>query len=67
MTTGSEKEEAIKKFYESELKEWLEKLENSLPAGTSFAVGNRLSYADVQIWYLMTEVFDKVELAKGIS
>ena len=71
MTTGSsEKEEAIKKFYESELQEWLEKLENSLPTqkeGQFFAVGSRLSYADVQIWYLMTEVFDKNELAKGIS
>ena len=67
MGTNPEKEAAIKKFYESELGEWLLKLENSLPVqdDLNFAVGNKLSYADVQIWYLMSEVFEKDEVKKS--
>jgi glutathione S-transferase len=68
MGSNPEKEAAIKKFYESELSEWLEKLENSLPKSDSeFAVGTRLSYADIQIWYLMTEVFDKDKVVAASS
>ena len=65
--SNKEKEEAIKKFYESELKEWLEKLEKSLPENQNinYAIGSRISYADIQIWYLMTQVFEVAEIEKS--
>jgi len=64
--TSPEKEEAIKKFYETELKDWLEKLEKSLPDNqNNYAVGSRMSYVDIQIWYLMTQVFEPVEVERA--
>lgn len=64
--SNNEKDVAIKKFYETELEEWLQKLEKSLPQNSEskYAVGEKISYADVQIWYLLNEVFDKAEVAK---
>ena len=65
-----EKDEAIKKFYESELKDWLEKLEKSLPSENNendYAVGSRISYVDIQIWFLMTQVFENSEVEKAIQ
>lgn len=62
MAPNDEKAAAIKKWYEEgELKEWLLKLELSLPkqaACDHFAVGSRLSHADFSIWHLLRENFD---------
>lgn len=55
---------AIKKWYEEgELKEWLGKLERSLPGATPphFSVGGRLSYSDVAIWHLLRDCFDDAD------
>ncbi len=53
MGPSPEKDVAMKKWFEEgEFKEWLTKLEKSLPPAQdeSFAVGSSLSYADMNIW-----------------
>jgi glutathione S-transferase len=62
MGPSPEKEAAMKKWYETELAEWLVKLEKSLPAGAEgCAVGSAISYADICIWHLLRENFDNLE------
>ena len=55
MGPNAEKDLAMKKWFEEgEFKEWLSKLEKSLPPPKvdTFAVGSSLSYADMTIWYV---------------
>ena len=61
---SEEKEAAMKKWFEEgELADWLKKLELSLPglnkATTGYAVGNKLSYADLCIWNLLSDTFEE--------
>lgn len=62
--TTPEKEAATKKWFESELGEWLVKLEKSLPITVSaqFTIGTKLSYSDVCIWHLIKETFDATQI-----
>ncbi len=64
---GPEKEAAIAKWFGEELKEWLEKLERSLPTNASgvFVVGNKVSYADVSVWNLLRDFFSEPAAAKA--
>ena len=57
---AAEKEEGLKKWFATELGEWLVKLEKSFPAGHSsgYSVGSATSYADIAIWSFLTEYFD---------
>ena len=56
---AAEKEEALKKWFDSDLSEWLVKLEKSLPVTTEgFSVGSSVSYADVTIWSFLSDYFD---------
>lgn len=54
-----EKEKLMEKWFAGgELAEWLAKLEKSLCSSSStFAVGDKLSYADVSIWHLLRDYF----------
>lgn len=59
MGPSPEKDVAMKKWFEEgEFKEWLTKLEKSLPPqetdDSTFAVGSALSYADMNIWYVVS-------------
>jgi len=64
---SDEKDAAMKKWFEEgELAEWLKKLELSLPnantnksATSGYAVGNKLSYADLCIWNLLEDTFEE--------
>ena len=68
MGLSPEKDLAMKKWYEEgELTEWLVKLEKSLPttaAQTGYSVGNKVSYADMNIWNLLRDYFDNAEGVK---
>lgn len=71
---GPEKEAAIAKWFSEELKEWLVKLERSLPTNGSdvFVVGTKVSHADVAIWNLLRDYFTvegaaKVEQEAGVT
>lgn len=57
---ADEKVEGLKKWFATDLNEWLVKLDKSLPATRSpgFAVGSKTSYADITIWAFLTEFFD---------
>lgn len=64
MKQSEEKDAAIKKWFEEgELAEWLKKLELSLPntpyGQNRYAVGIKLSYADLCIWNLLSDTFEE--------
>lgn len=70
MGSNAEKDAAMKKWFaDGEYKEWLTKLERSLPASRSpgFSVGSKLSYSDICIWHLLREQFDDREAATKVS
>jgi glutathione S-transferase len=61
---ATDKQFQIEKWFQSgEMVQWLERLEKSLPLKHAeeeshwFAVGNRLSYADIAIWQLLRDYF----------
>lgn len=60
---SEEKDLAIKKWFEEgELEGWLKKLELSLPTAnlnSAYAVGAKLSYADLCIWNLLSDTFEE--------
>lgn len=70
MSDNQEKETALTKWYrEGEMKDWIVKLEQSLPSNPThpnFAVGDRLSHADILIWNLMREVFEDREAVDAV-
>lgn len=58
--SNPEKDKAMEAWFAGgELAGWLQKLEKSLPTGSSeaHAVGDSITYADVCIWYLLAEFF----------
>lgn len=57
---AAEKEAGLKKWFATDLGEWLVKLEKSFPssAPTGYSVGSAVSYADITIWSFLTEYFD---------
>jgi glutathione S-transferase len=69
MGPNPEKEVAMKKWFDSECGEWLGKLEASLPsnADKKFTIGNKISYADINIWHLVKETFDDKDKANMIA
>eukprot|EP01040_Poterioochromonas_malhamensis_P014121 gene14121-15614_t len=60
---GPEKVAATSKWFNEELKEWLIKLEKSLPVNESdvLVVGTSVSYADISIWSFFRDYFTDVE------
>ena len=59
ITDEAEKETAMNKWFTTEFTEWLSKLEMSLPSGRAagYCVGNKVSYADVTVWNLLSDFF----------
>lgn len=57
------------KWFDSELGEWLLKLERSLPSDCTlgFAVGKKISYADLAIWNLLRDTFTERAEAAAIA
>lgn len=58
-TDATAKADAMKKWFDTELHEWYVKLDDSLPdsAISGNAISNKLTYADITLWHLMTETF----------
>jgi|Transcript_34937 glutathione S-transferase len=52
-------EEAVAEWFKTKLPEWMGKLEKCL--GDNFAVGNKISWADVELFTFITVFFDNVE------
>merc|ERR1712086_1174674 len=64
-----EKKAAIDKFFTTDLPEWLQKAEKSIPAGAGpWLVGSKISYADLA-WYMFVAspkgFFDNADGAKA--
>ena len=57
---ATEKEEGLKKWFATDFREWLIKLEKSFPADATagYSVGSAISHADVVIWCLLSDYFD---------
>jgi len=59
MKDEEEKTKIQKKWFEEELPPLLKKLDTALPGSTSFSVGNKMSLADVSIFKLLTDTYDR--------
>ena len=57
---SEEKDLAIQKWFDTELEEWLIKLDKSIPHNSdpSYTIGNNISYADINLWQLIYDTFD---------
>ena len=67
-----ERNAAMKKWLsDGEYAQWLSRLEASLPLhphhSKDYVIGNRLSYADVSIWHLISEFYEDKDLSKATS
>ena len=67
-----ERTAATKKWLtDGEYSQWLAKLEASLPHHPhhtkDYAVGNRLTYADISIWHLVCEFYEDKEASKAAA
>eukprot|EP00282_Hemiselmis_andersenii_P008447 CAMPEP_0114124612 /NCGR_PEP_ID=MMETSP0043_2-20121206/8870_1 /TAXON_ID=464988 /ORGANISM="Hemiselmis andersenii, Strain CCMP644" /LENGTH=216 /DNA_ID=CAMNT_0001217503 /DNA_START=104 /DNA_END=754 /DNA_ORIENTATION=+ len=64
----ADKEAAMAKWFSEDIKTWLGKLENAVKktsGGKGFAVGTKLSYADVVIYSFLAEFFDNLDGVKA--
>lgn len=59
MKDEEKKAEILKQWYETELPAFLTKLEKALPGATGFAVGSKNSLADVAIFKLLKDTYDR--------
>lgn len=57
MKDQEKKAELTKEWYDKELPEFLGKLEKALPGSSGFAVGSKMSYADVVIFKLLKDTY----------
>jgi glutathione S-transferase len=64
-TEGEELEKAKKEWLETGLKTWMEKLEPTLTGSNGFAVGSKLSLADIQLQQLILDFFDDKAAAEA--
>ena len=57
---SEEKDQAIQKWFDTELEEWLIKLDKSIPHNSdpSYTIGTTISYADINLWQLIYDTFD---------
>jgi glutathione S-transferase len=66
MKDAEKKAEIQKKWFEEELPEFLKKLEAALPAGSEgFAVGDKVSLADVVIWKLLKDNYGDEDVSSA--
>jgi glutathione S-transferase len=53
-------EEAVAEWFKTKMPEWMSKLEKALD-DNGFAVGNRLSWADIELFTIICSFFDNLE------